>query len=70
MPHRLCAPLSSNQFVESCLGPTNFSRERSLAHALGLEKLFQQHFARVKRIFRFSVHGLHLPVIVHYLYIV
>ena len=64
------APLSSNQFVKSGLGPTNFPRERSLAHALGLEKLLQQHFAWVKRIFRFSVHGLHLPVIVHYLYIV
>ena len=64
------APLASNQFVESGPGPTNFPRECSLAHALGLEKLFQQHFAWVKRIFRFSVHGLHLPVTVHYLYIV
>jgi hypothetical protein len=56
--------------VESRLGPANFPRERSLAHALGFEKLLQQHFARRKRIFRLSVHGLHLSVIVHYLYVV
>jgi len=64
------SPLSTNQFIESRLGPANIPRERSLAHALGFEKLLQQHFARMKRIFRLSVHGLHLSVVVHYLHVV